>query len=99
MKRFLCVSVFVLSFWSHAGLCVCVGLYGKSEPTVVSGSIDKRLRATHVKFMYCAAFTKEPRSGFRGMIMPERRGGQSRGKLDGKKERQTGSERHSLGTR
>lgn len=48
-----------------------VGLYGKSEPAMVRGSIDRRLCASHVKFMFCAAFTKEPWNGFCGKIMLE----------------------------
>ncbi len=52
-------------------VCVCAGLYGKSEPGVVGGSIDRRLCASHVKFMFCAAFTKEPWNGFWGKITLE----------------------------
>lgn len=43
------------------------------EPAVVSGSINRRPCATHVKFMYCAALTKEAWNGFWGKIMPEQR--------------------------
>lgn len=76
---FLCVCGCVytlMDLWGHAGLCVfapvwmnvylCVGLYGKSKPAVVSGCIDKRLCATHVKFMFCTAFTKEAPEWFLG---------------------------------
>lgn len=48
-------------------------MFGKSEPAVVGSSIDRSLCAPHVKFMYCAALTKEPRTGFWGKIMPEQR--------------------------
>ena len=52
--------------------CVCApGPYGKSAPAVVSESIDRRLCASHVKFMSCTAFTKEAWNGFWGKIMPE----------------------------
>lgn len=62
----VCVCA-LMDLWGHAGLyvfapmwltvcmCMCVGQDGKSEPTVVSGSIDRRLCAANVKFMYCAA--------------------------------------------
>lgn len=76
----VCVCA-LMDFWGHAGLyvfapmwltvcmCMCVGQNGKSEPTVVSGSINRRLCAANVKFMYCAAFTKEACNGFWGKIM------------------------------
>lgn len=37
---------------------------GMSAPAVVSESIHRRLCARHVKFMFCAAFVKEPWNGF-----------------------------------
>lgn len=78
----VCESVFMLSWtygvmlgcvYLHQCVCLCARLYGKSEPAVASGSIDRRLCATHVKFMYCAALTKELWNGFWGKIMPEQR--------------------------
>lgn len=57
--------------WMNAYECVCVVPCGKNAPAMVNGSIDRGLCATHVKFMFCAAFTKEPWNGFRGNIMPE----------------------------
>lgn len=64
-------SCWVVCICSRVDVRVCVGLYGKSEPTMVRGSIDRRLCASHVKFMFCAAVTKEPWNGFWGEIMPE----------------------------
>lgn len=62
--EWVCICV-LMDLWGHAR---CVRLYGMSEPTVVRGSIDRRLRATHVKFMYRAApaLTKAPPEWFLG---------------------------------
>lgn len=66
-------------------LCLCVGLRGKCSPAVVMGRIDRRLCATHVKFMFCAAFTKEPWNGFCGKITPQQReDGAKDNEMDGK---------------
>lgn len=50
----MCISVCV----GHGGECTCCGQW------------EHWWRATHVKFMFCAAFTKGPRNGFWGKIMP-----------------------------
>lgn len=50
-------------------MCVGVGLYRKSAPSMVTGVL--RPCAIHVKFMFCAVFTKEPQNGFWGKIKRE----------------------------
>lgn len=50
--------------------------------------------ATHVKFMFCAAFTKESRNGFWGKIKLEQwEGGAEDNKTDEKQSRKIGMER------
>lgn len=48
-------------------ISVCVGRGGECTRC---GQWEHWRCATHVKFMFCAAFTKEPRNGFWGKIMP-----------------------------
>lgn len=101
---FLRVCICALTdLWGHAGspanVCVCVraraGLcVGRAHPPRSAGVLTERLCASHVKFMLRAAFTKEPWNGFRGNIMPERRGGRRRGRRDGRKKIEQRKEGH-----
>lgn len=92
-------SVFLLPmFWTRtmlARVCpdqggnVCNGM---SASSVVSESIHRRLCARHVKFMFCAAFLKEPWNGFQGKICWSN-GRNEQAQLDGCKTKQRNGDR------
>lgn len=67
---------------SVAIACVCAsGCVGSVHPPWSWGA----LCVTHVKFMFCAAFTKEPWNGFWGKITPQQReDGAKDNEMDGK---------------